>query len=133
LELLPDVQDREKALDALREVQLRGESAIQLGTILTPQLLDRLFLPIEGRDLLVNRVWVNVHNFADLRKYGRDRLELVTERVKLQQGIYAHLGFTEIRCSKKIPQGFVYMTASDEGDGDLASDWVPDASKLVKL
>lgn len=134
LELLPNVAEREKAIDALRELQLRGEAAIRVGrSVLTPGILADLFGPIQARDVLVSRLWINAHEWADLLKTGRDVVDQVAQRAVLQAGIYGHIWTTEIRCSRKIPQGHVYMTASDEGDADLAPDWVPDASKFVKL
>lgn len=134
LELLPNVPVRARVFELLREVQTRGEEAVRFGrSILTPEVVSELFTPVQARGMLVVRLWLSAHEWADLRKHSRDWLDFETQLERMKAGHMGNLWGAEIRVSKNIPQGHVYLVAADEGEEDLALDWAPDASKLIRL
>jgi len=133
-ELLPRGPALSRFLECIREAQTHGEAAIKIGrTILTPDIVADLFADVEARDVSVIRIWMNAYEYADVRKFGRDVLDVESQATLWKQGIQGSIWNAQIRTSRKIPKGHLYLTASDEGNADLAEDWQPDPAKLIKL
>ena len=134
-DVVPQTEDRERALQTLKDAQLLGEKAIRFGyNILTHARMRQLFQPIHARDEIVDRAWFNHHNFCDLLKWGVESgFDPESQREALQRGVYGTLWTTEIRVSKKIPQGLAYLIGSNDGDDDLQPDWTPTLNKLVVI
>ena len=137
-DILPNVDDRDKAIEALKEVKLFGESAIKWGrTILTPAVLAQHFAPTEARDLRVVRVWMNVFNFADVRKWGRDILNVESQAINLRKGIMG-VAFNATLCvTKQIKPGYIVVISDHEAEEtksyDLEPGWIPAPNQLIRL
>jgi hypothetical protein len=62
---------------------------------------------IERHDLRVARVFMNARDYADLRKFGRDILDIETQRDLLKTGLMATLWGAQIIVSRLVPVGTV--------------------------
>lgn len=71
---------------------------------LSPGMLADGFSVIEAQDLLVKEVLMNAYTYADLRKYGKNILDLETDVKRLKEGIMAYLWGATIIVLKKIPE-----------------------------
>ena len=72
---------------------------------------------IERHDLRVARVYMNARDYADLRKFGRDILDIESQAVLLKTGLQATLWGAQIITSRLVPAGFVYICAEPENFG----------------
>lgn len=130
----PNVRARDRALQAIMDARMFADAAIEIGhTVLTLDVLMQLFAPTEARDTLVKRCWLNATNFADLRKYNDQKMEISTKRAEILQGIVGHIWNAQIRISRKIPVSHIVVIGEDEDDRDLASDWLPEPRRLVRF
>jgi hypothetical protein len=99
----------------------------------TPAVLADLFDPVENRGYRVHRIWMNAHDYADVRKFGRDVLDVETRPEKVRQGIVGYIWGAEIRVTRKVPINHAVIVGSDEGSGDLDPLWVPEASRVIRI
>lgn len=74
---------------------------------------------IERHDLRVARVFMNARDYSDIRKWGRDILDIETQRVLLQTGLQATLWGAQIITSRLVPVGTVYVTCEPEHFGRI--------------
>jgi hypothetical protein len=82
-------------------------------------VLADAFASIEAHDLRVARVFMNAKDYADIRKFGRDILDIETQANLLKSGIMGILWGALIITSRLIPQGTVYITAEPEMFGRM--------------
>ncbi len=116
----PNVPDREKALEALRNAKTLADSAARIHrSIVTVDTLADLFKPTELRNTRVTRAWFNVVDYADVRKFGRDIIDPECDVARLKQGIQGRIWNVEIRTSRKVPEGLAMIVGEDQGDSDL--------------
>ena len=86
---------------------------------LSGDVLADAFSLIERHDLRVARVFMNARDYADLRKFGRDILDIETQRDLLKTGLMATLWGAQIIVSRLVPVGTVYVCCEPEMFGRM--------------
>lgn len=81
---------------------------------LTRDALTKAFKEIEKHDLVVTKIVMNAQAFADIRAWGREEFDPVTQHEVLQTGLFGHLWTADILISKKVPMDTVYVLADPE-------------------
>ena len=81
---------------------------------LTRDSLATAFREVEKHDLVVTKIVMNAQAFADLRKWGRNEVDPVTQHEILQTGVFGHLWTADILLSKKVPLNTVTVCADPE-------------------
>jgi len=81
---------------------------------LVPANIIDAFARIETHDLRVARIFMNAMDFADLRKWGRDVLDMESQATILKSGMLATLYGAQIIVSRKVARGYVYVCAEPE-------------------
>lgn len=76
-------------------------------------LLD-LVVQVDRWDLVTSKLFMNIEQFNDVRKFNNDVFDPVTQREVLQTGLFGHIWTADIIVSKVIPAGTVYATADPE-------------------
>jgi hypothetical protein len=84
------------------------------GASLDRTALTEAFKEIEKHDLAVTKIVMSASSFADIRTWGRDDLDPVTQHEVLQTGLFGHIWTADILVSKKVPQNTVYVLADPE-------------------
>jgi len=86
---------------------------------LSGDVLADAFSLIERHDLRVARVFMNARDYADLRKFGRDILDIESQRDLLKTGLMATLWGAQIIVSRLVPVGTVYVCCEPENFGRI--------------
>jgi len=86
---------------------------------LNGSVLADAFAQVERHDLRVARVFMNARDYADLRKFGRDILDLETQRDLLKTGLMGTLWGAQIITSRLVPVGTVYVCCEPEMFGRI--------------
>jgi HK97 family phage major capsid protein len=84
---------------------------------ISPSVLADAFAEVERHDLRVARIYMNATDYADIRKFGRDILDIESQAVLLKTGLQATLWGAQIITSRLVPAGFVYICAEPENFG----------------
>lgn len=84
---------------------------------ISPSVLADAFAEIERHDLRVARIYLNAVDYADIRKFGRDILDIESQATLLKTGLQATLWGAQLITSRLIPAGFVYLAAEPENFG----------------
>jgi len=74
---------------------------------------------IERHDLRVARVFMNARDYADIRKFGRDILDIESQAVLLKTGLQATLWGAQVITSRLVPAGTVYVCCEPEMFGRI--------------
>jgi hypothetical protein len=74
---------------------------------------------IERHDLRVARVFMNARDYADVRKFGRDILDIESQATLLKTGLQASLWGAQIITSRIVPVGTVYVCCEPEMFGRI--------------
>ena len=82
--------------------------------MLTRTALTSAFKEIEKQDLVVTKILMNAAQFADIRAWGQNEFDPVTQHEVLQTGLFGHLWTADLLISKKCPIGSVYILADPE-------------------
>lgn len=82
-------------------------------------VLADAFAQIERHDLRVARVFMNARDYADLRKFGRDILDIESQRDLLKTGLMGTLWGSQIIVSRLVPAGTVYVCCEPEMFGRM--------------
>lgn len=77
-------------------------------------VLADAFALIERHDLRVARVYMNARDYADIRKFGRDILDIESQATLLKTGLQATLWGAQIVTSRLVPVGTVYVCCEPE-------------------
>lgn len=72
------------------------------------------FREVEKHDLAVTKIVMNAQAFTDIRKWGQNEFDPVTQHEVLQTGTFGRLWSAEILLSKKVPLNTVYVLADPE-------------------
>ena len=88
-------------------------------TIATAGSLDRdsladAFAEIEKHDLRVARLFMNARDYSDIRKFGRDQLDPVTQKSLLATGLMANLWGADIIVSRVVPIGTIFVLTEEK-------------------
>jgi len=86
---------------------------------ITGQILADAYSLIERHDLRVARVYMNARDYADLRKFGRDILDIESQATLLKTGLMATLWGAQIVTSRLVPVGTVYICCEPEHFGRI--------------
>jgi HK97 family phage major capsid protein len=84
---------------------------------ISPSVLADAFAEIERNDLRVARIYMNATDYADIRKFGRDILDIESQATLLKTGLQATLWGAQIITSRLVPAGFVYICGEPENFG----------------
>lgn len=82
-------------------------------------VLADAFSLIERHDLRVARVFMNARDFADIRKFGRDILDIESQATLLKLGLMGVLYGAQIITSRLVPVGTVYVCCEPEHFGRI--------------
>lgn len=85
----------------------------------SPSVLADAFAEIERHDLRVARIFMNPTDYADVRKFGRDILDIESQAMLLNTGLQATLWGAQIITSRLVPVGFVYLCCEPENFGRI--------------
>lgn len=97
-----------------------GENAdIPVVAPISGAVLADAFALIERHDLRVARIFMNARDYADIRKFGRDILDIESQRELLRTGLQATLWGAQIITSRLVPVGTVYVCCEPEMFGRI--------------
>jgi hypothetical protein len=86
---------------------------------LTPSDLADAFARVERNDLRVARVFANALDYSDIRKWGRDVLDIESQATLLKTGLMATVWGAQIIVSRRVPTGYIYVCAEPEFFGRI--------------
>lgn len=86
---------------------------------ITASVIADAFANIERHDLRVARMYANAKDYTDIRKWGRDVLDIETQATLLKTGLLAYLWGAQILVSRKVPVGYLYACAEAEFFGRI--------------
>ncbi len=117
----------ERVFAVLDSVAAHGFDSIAGGTNpdipvvapINPAVLADAFALIERHDLRVARIFMNARDYADIRKFGRDILDIEAQAALLKTGLQATLWGAQIITSRLVPVGVVYVAAEPEMFGRI--------------
>jgi hypothetical protein len=84
-----------------------------------PSILADAFAEVERHGLRVARIFMNAIDYADIRKFGRDILDPVSQGELLKTGLQVRIWGADILTSRLVPPGFVYICAEPENFGRI--------------
>ena len=82
-------------------------------------VLADAFALIERHDLRVACVYMNARDYADIRKFGRDILDIESQATLLKTGLQATLWGAQVITSRIVPAGTVYVCCEPEMFGRI--------------
>ena len=117
----------ERVFAILDSIALNGFDSIPGGTnpdipVVAPlngAVLADAFAEIERHDLRVARVYMNARDYADVRKFGRDILDIESQATLLKTGLQATLWGATVITSRLVPAGTVYVCCEPEMFGRI--------------
>jgi len=117
----------ERVFAVLDAIAVNGYDSIPGGTnadipVIAPisgAVLADGFSLIERHDLRVARVYMNARDYADIRKFGRDILDIESQATLLKTGLQATLWGAQVITSRLVPVGTVYVCCEPEMFGRI--------------
>jgi len=106
-------------MDALSADASNPNPAIPVTGNLTANALADAFASIERSDIRVATVFLNAKDYADLRKWDRDTLDIETQAALLRTGLMATLWGSKLIVSRIVPEGTVYVCGESEFFGRI--------------
>lgn len=106
-------------MDALAADPTNPNPAIPVTGNLTANALADAFAAIERSDIRVATVFLNAKDYADLRKWDRDTLDIETQAILLKTGLMATLWGAKLIVSRIVPEGTVYCCGEAEFFGRI--------------
>lgn len=92
---------------------------VQVVAPINSSVLADAYAEIERHDLRVARVYMNARDYGDIRKFGREILDIEAQSVLLKSGLMATLWGAQIIVSRLVPAGFVYVCCDPEMFGRI--------------
>jgi hypothetical protein len=86
---------------------------------ISPAVLADAFAEIETHDLRVARVYMNAIDYADVRKFGRDVLDIESQASLWKTGMMATGWNAQFIVSRLVPRGIVYCCCEPEMFGRI--------------
>jgi hypothetical protein len=77
-----------------------------------------LFAAMESQNCRVTHLFMNSFRYADLRKCGRDIMDMETKAYKLRTGLFATLWGADVVISQEIPEDQIVVVSSFKEDGN---------------
>jgi hypothetical protein len=90
-----------------------------IGNRISSHNLADAFSLIERHDLRVARVFMNARDYADIRKFDRDILDIESQAALLKTGLQATLWGAQLITSRMVSPGTVYITCEPEFFGRI--------------
>lgn len=90
-----------------------------LGYIRRQDLIS-LMAQVAQHDLFARNIFMSIYRYYDLLKWGRDEVDILTQRQLIDTGLIAQLAGVNIYVTKKIPRDVVYCTTDKEYLGVMA-------------
>lgn len=87
---------------------------VQVAGSLDRDALADAFAEIEKHDLRVARMFMNARDYSDIRKFGRDQLDPVTQKSLLATGLMANLWGADIIVSRVVPIGSIFVCTEEK-------------------
>lgn len=84
-----------------------------VGNMTSNALIDA-FAAIERSDIRVANVFMNAKDYADLRKWDRDTLDMETQASLLKTGLMGTVYGAKVIVSRIVPEGTVYVCGEPE-------------------
>lgn len=106
-------------IDAMLDDPTAPNADIAVAGNLTRNALADAFACIEDGDLRVANILCNPKDFSDIRKWGRDELDPVSQAELLKSGVRNQLWDAKIIVSVAVNPGTVYVTAEPEFFGRI--------------
>lgn len=106
-------------MDALAADPTNPNPIIPVTGNLTANALADAFANVERTDVRVATVFLNAKDYADLRKWDRDTLDIETQAVLLKTGLMATLWGAKLMVSRIVPEGTVYVCGEPEFFGRI--------------
>lgn len=106
-------------MDALAADPTNPNPIIPVTGNLTANVLADAFANIERTDVSVATVFLNAKDYADLRKWDRDTLDLETQSYLLKTGLMATLWGAKLVVTRIVPEGTVYVCGEPEFFGRI--------------
>jgi hypothetical protein len=72
------------------------------------------FSEVEKHDLRVARMFMNARDYSDIRKFGRDQLDPVTQKSLLNTGLMAQIWGADIIVSRVVPIGKIFVCTEEK-------------------
>ena len=104
-------------MDAVQDAGFMGvppNPDIPVVAPITADVLADAFADIEQEDLRVARLYFNAKDYSDIRKWGRDILDIESQATLLKTGLQATLWGAQLIVSRRVPVGRVYVCAEPE-------------------
>lgn len=92
---------------------------VQVVAPISQAVLADAFAEIEKHDLRVARIYMNARDYSDIRKFGREILDLESQATLLNTGLQSTLWGAQIIVSRLVPAGFVYLCTEPEMFGRI--------------
>ena len=89
-------------------------TAINIAGSLDRDALADGFAEIEKHDLRVARMFMNARDYSDIRKFGRDQLDPVTQKSLLATGLMAQIWGADIIVSRDVPDGTIFVCTEEK-------------------
>ncbi len=105
------------AEDGFDSIQVEQEQAVVAP--ISGSVLADAFALIERHDLRVARVFMNARDYADLRKFGRDILDIESQAALLKTGLMGTLWGAQVIVSRLVPNGVTYVCCEPEMFGRI--------------
>ncbi len=86
---------------------------------ISPSVLADAFAEIETHDLRVARVYFNAIDYADIRKFGRDVLDIESQATLWKTGMNSLGWNAQFIVSRLVPRGVVYVCCEPEHFGRI--------------
>jgi len=106
-------------MDALAADATNPNPALAVTGNLTANSLADAFANIERTDIRVANVFCNAKDYADLRKWDRDTLDIETQAILLKTGLMATIWGAKIIVSRIVTEGTVYVCGEPEFFGRI--------------
>lgn len=82
-------------------------------------VLADAFALVERHDLRVARIYMNARDYADIRKFGRDILDIESQATLLKTGLQGVIYGAQVVTSRLVPAGTVYLCCEPEMFGRI--------------
>jgi hypothetical protein len=108
-----------QAVTALNGTADPNGGALTVGNRVSSHNLADAFFLIERHDLRVARVFMNARDYADIRKFDRDILDIESQAALLKTGLQATLWGAQLITSRMVDPGTIYITCEPEFFGRI--------------
>lgn len=101
--------------------ELAGQTNADIPVVapISPAILADAFAEVEGQDLRVARVYMHAQDYADIRKFGRDVLDIESQATLWKTGMMSTGWNAQFIVSRLVPKGVVYICAEPEHFGRI--------------